>query len=278
MTIISILLQILLTIPLTIILNFLSKKDTRQIDKIIVPSIYILIVSALIPLVKEYVFLIVILEVLIRNFYITNIADNYNKESNTMFIINTILSTGLSIFVYIYYISKVDTVFPTAQEIKPFLWFMIGLYLLHVYKKNTKNNKLNIELKEPNEEYILVQYAKFKLKYDKIVNTKEQLLKNTLYSVMIYEDYKHSKLSRTIHEYIGYLLQKEINYGVMQIKSYNKISDEESIKIAIKEYEKKYKNDKSNNKFNKLLDKYNPEEIKIIKKIYDVIIEFNKNK
>ena len=41
MSIISILLQILLTIPLTIILNFLSKKETRQIDKIVIPTIYI---------------------------------------------------------------------------------------------------------------------------------------------------------------------------------------------------------------------------------------------
>ena len=68
MTLTTIILQILLTIPLTILLNHFQNHENNKINKIIIPSIYIIIISALVPTVKENIFLIVIFEIFIRNF------------------------------------------------------------------------------------------------------------------------------------------------------------------------------------------------------------------
>ena len=79
MTLTTIILQILLTIPLTIILNYFKKEENRRINQLIIPSLYIIIISALIPSVKENIFLIVVFEIFIRNFYITNIVNGNNE-------------------------------------------------------------------------------------------------------------------------------------------------------------------------------------------------------
>lgn len=64
----------------------------------------------------------------------------------------------------------------------------------------------------------------------------------------------------------------------MRIKSYNRISDEESIKITISNFEKELKNSKlkENEKINKLLKEYKIEEQQDIQNIYKDIIEFLK--
>ena len=89
--------------------------------RILIPSIYIIIVAALIPYVKENIFLIVIFEIFIRNFYITNVVNQDKEISNTVFIIEAIISIALSLFTYNFFIDQVETVVPDAESIKPFV-------------------------------------------------------------------------------------------------------------------------------------------------------------
>ena len=105
MTLTTIILQILLTIPLTIILNYFKKEENRRINQLIIPSLYIIIISALIPSVKENIFLIVVFEIFIRNFYITNIVNGNNEISTFTYIIESIISIAISLFTYNYFIS-----------------------------------------------------------------------------------------------------------------------------------------------------------------------------
>ena len=60
MTLISLVIQVLLTIPLTIILNYCKNKNNRKIDLILIPTIYMIIMTALIPSIKENAYLIVV--------------------------------------------------------------------------------------------------------------------------------------------------------------------------------------------------------------------------
>ena len=53
MTLSTIILQIILTIPLTIILNHFQKEENRRINQLLIPTIYMIIIAALIPAVKE---------------------------------------------------------------------------------------------------------------------------------------------------------------------------------------------------------------------------------
>ena len=95
---------------------------------------------------------------------------------------------------------------------------------------------------------------------------------------MIHEDYKTPKSYRNIKAYIGAVTKKETKYGIMQISSYERLSDEESIKMVVDNFEKQLKNNKlkENEKLNKLLTNYKPEDQQNIISIYNDIVEFTK--
>lgn len=280
MTLTTIILQILLTIPLTIILNYFQSKDNKKVNKLIIPSIYIIIISALIPSIKENIFLIVIFEIFIRNFYITNIVNRSNETGPMSFIIENLLSIGISLFVYNYFISNVETVIPNPEDIKGFVWFLIILYTVYLYNISTKD-KVVVEKTKTTKirtEKTIMQYAKFKNKYSNVIKTKNTLINNLTYAIMIFEDYKTPKIYRNINTYIGLITKKETKYGIMQISSFERLSDEDSIKMTISNFEKELKNTKlkENEKIDKLLSKYKQEEKEQIINIYNSIVEFSK--
>lgn len=280
MTLTTIILQILLTIPLTIILNYFQNRENRKINQLIIPSIYIIIISALVPSIKENVFLIVIFEIFIRNFYITNVISRSNESSAMSFIIENLISIGLSLFVYNYFISNVETVIPNPEDIKGFIWFLIILYTVYLYNLTTKDKKVveKANTAKIRTEKTIMQYAKFKNKYSNIIKTKNILINNLTYAIMIFEDYKTPKLYRNINAYIGAVTKKETKYGIMQIPSYERLTDEASIEMTISNFEKALKNSKlkENEKIDKLLTNYKQEEKEHILLIYKTIVEFSK--
>ena len=280
MTLFTIILQIILTIPLTIILIHYQKEENKQINQILIPSAYIIIISAVIPVVKENIFLIVVFEMFMRNFYITNIVNSNNEQSTSKYIINSLLSIALSLFTYNYFIGQVDSVIPNPNDIKEFVWFLIILYSLYLYNTLNKNKEKQNKVKTNTfkTEKIIMQYAKFKNQYASIIKSKNELVNNLTYAIMIHNDYKTPKIYRNINTYIGAITKKETNYGIMQIPSYERISDEESIKIVIADFEKKLKNSKlkENEKIEKLLSNFQTKEKEEIIKIYTDIKEFIK--
>ncbi len=280
MTLSTIILQIILTIPLTIILNRFQKEENRRINQLLIPSIYIIIISALIPSIKENIFLIVVFEIFIRNFYITNVVNGQNEISNITSILESVVSIALSLFTYNYFISNVDTVIPAPEDIKGFVWFLIIIYATYLYNLSSKN-KTKVEkvktIKRKTEKNIM-QYAKFKNLYASSVKSKNTLINTLVYSIMIFEDYKTPKIYRNINRYIGAVTKKETKYGIMQIPSYERLTDEESITKTIQEFELLLKNTKlkDEEKLDKLLSKYKPEEKLEIIAIYKEISEFIK--
>lgn len=280
MNLVTLIIQILLTIPLTIILNIFQNKENRRLNQIIIPTIYMILIAAFLPIVKENIFLIVIFEIFIRNFYITSVVNQEQKISNSMFILESLISIGLSLFTYNYFINQVNTVIPNPEEIKPFLWFLILLYMASLYKTLTKEKIILNKTKETKrkKEQSIMQYAKFKSQYSSIIKSKNELINNLTYAIMIFNDYKTPKLYRKIQSYIGALTKKETKYGIMQMKAYNYITDEESIKQAINNFEKQLKNTKlkENEQLEKILSNYPKEEKEEILTIYKEIISFNK--
>ncbi|HIS18366.1 MAG TPA: hypothetical protein IAC02_07160, partial [Candidatus Coprovivens excrementavium] len=78
--------------------------------------------------------------------------------------------------------------------------------------------------------------------------------------------------------YFGAITKKETEYGIMRIKSFNHLTDEESIKLTISQFEKQLKNSKLKEKdqIDKLLASYKTDEQEQIKTIYQEITSFNK--
>ncbi len=280
MNLITLIIQMILTIPLTIILNVFKAKENRRLNHILIPSMYIIIIAALMPMVKENIYLIVIFEIFVRNFYITNITNQDVEVSNTMFIFESLLSIALSLFTYNYFIGAVESVIPNPEDIKPFIWFLIVIYIVGLYKLSTKGKleKEKTKTTTRKKEQIIMQYAKYKNMYSSIVKSKNEVINNLTYAIMIHNNYQNPKIYRNINAYIGAVTKKETEYGIMRIKSYNRISDEESIKITISNFEKELKNSKlkENEKINKLLKEYKIEEQQDIQNIYKDIIEFLK--
>lgn len=280
MTLMTLIAQILLTIPLTIILKYFNKKENRLINHLIIPTVYIIIISALIPQVSTNIFLIVIFEIFIRNFYVTNITGEETEISKTSFLLESILSIAISLFTYNYFISKVDTVIPNPEDIKGFIWFLIIIYIVSLYNMSTKNKKSLVESKKKilKTEKVIMQYAKFKNLYYDVIKSKNNIINNLTYAIMINEEYKNPTAYRKVKENFNAILRKEYPYGIMQEKSPYRVSDKDSIINAINRFEKILKNTelKEKEQVEKVLNNY-PEEDKInIMNIYTIITDFNK--
>lgn len=277
MTLATLIIQILLTLPLTFIINTLSKKDNNTIHRIIVPTVYTIILAALIPSIKENIFLIVIFELFIRNFYISNFS---NKANNiTKFLIEALLSVALCLFTYNQFISKIDNVLPTPESIKPFLWFLMIVYIYTLCKPQiNKVNQMIPEKRTVDKENTIMLFAKYKNKYHKVIKTKNTLITNLVYSIMIYNGITKPTALRKATELKGIITTKPVPYGIMQVTSKIKITDEESIGIVVSNFEKQIKNSKlkENDKVDKLLSEYNNESKQEIKEIYNEINEFLK--
>ena len=52
MTLTTLMTQLILTIPLTFIIGYINKKENNTINKIIFPTVYMILISAL-PLIEE---------------------------------------------------------------------------------------------------------------------------------------------------------------------------------------------------------------------------------
>ena len=276
MNLTTLILQIIFTIPLTILLSSFNKKDNRALNYILIPTIYIIVI----PSIKTNIFLIVIFEIFIRNFYVTNIVNRDLRISIKSFLIESLLSVALSLFTYNYFISKVDTVVPDPEEIKAFLWFLLIIYCIYLYKTFNKDKQVIKEnkAKNNNKEQIIVKYAKFKNMYSSYIKTEKDIIKNMIYAIMIYNDNQNPKLYRNIREYIGMITKKETSYSIMQIPSFNKIKDEEGIELTVSDFENRIKSKriKEQDQIDKLLSSYNPKAKEEILKIYNEIIEFEK--
>jgi hypothetical protein len=262
------------------ILSYFNKKENRRLNQLLIPTVYIILIAALIPIVKENIFLIVVFEIFIRNFYITNIINNEKEVNNTTFIIESLLSIIISVLTYNLFISKVDTVIPDPESIRPFIWFLIILFIIYLYRISTKDLIIKRESKKTTykREKNILQYAKFKNKYSYIVKSKNNKINNTLYAIMVYNDYNTPQIKRSINAYIGLITKRETKYGIMQVSSFERLSDEDSILFVLNDFERKVKSNKSKTKdiFDILTTSYSEKEKQDIKKIYDDIVGFSK--
>ena len=275
MNILVLFIQILLVIPLFCILEYFNKKNINIIEKVLIPVCYILIVSGICPELKNNIYFIVIFEVILHEFY-----NNYFKEIVTYnkkdYFIEIILSILLSLIVYYYYINKVKYVLPNPQEFRPFIFFLIIIFIYTLIKNNIEFKKKEKESNfiDKKREYVIVEYAKLKNKYYKIVKTSNKDIERLIYSIMIYENYKNPLVIRKIKLIINRFSNRNKNkYGIMQVESSKELTDEESIKAVLKDISK----EKEKNIVNIISNRYeDPFYKKDILDIYIELKEFEK--
>jgi hypothetical protein len=290
MNIATLLIYIVASIILNIILNKIEKKKLDNIiDYIVISNIYILILSGLFDFYKltsnnDNIFIIILFQVLGKILFLTLIKERTNLKNNNYNIKKYLITLVTGYLINTLIINKVDNIFPSSDTIKLLIWlFIIGYTLLYIKK--------NIDIKVPidnnvsfyqDKEYIVMQYAKYKTKYNSIISSKYDYINQLTYSIMIYENYNKPELIRKIDLLKYKLFHEENKFGIMQIDKKQPITDEESIELSIKKIEKLYATNIKDKvgeleivKF--LIKKYYKKDIKEIISIYQTISKFNKN-
>lgn len=274
-----IVLEILLAILLFIVMQVIKSREGTL--RYLLPNIYIIVVASIFKELKNYTFIVIILYLLfdIINEYIISNKETLIDEKN--YYKDTLLTFIISIIVYNFYLLKVDDAFIDMNQFKNFIWVLIILYIYQILKKSKKTNPK----KEKNDydirfrEYVILNYAKFKNKYNYLIKNKNKTIENILYSFIIYENYINSGLNKYIRM-IKYRLNNLNVYGIMQVNSNKYLSDEESIVIIKNKIVNKYNKIKNtdNNIIEDLIKiKYSDKfVIKEIIKINDIIEKFNK--
>ena len=274
---------IVLGIILFIIINYIDIKYKINRREWLILSIIFMLVFAgiLVRLGINYtsdIFLVFVFMMLADIFYNSYILeqDFFSKEDKNIYYYILLIIIGFIINQE--FINKVEEVFLTGEDLRLIIWFLVFIYL---YKFSISKNILSTNIKENtkfiSKDSILISYVKLKEKYYEECNYDNKDISNIIYSIMIYENKKRSKLLRKIDNF-NYKINGGIKkLGIMQVESKKFITDSESINITYKKITKlydKYNKKKDKNISFKVLDDYLKEESNNVKYIYEIIRKF----
>ena len=276
------LIYIILGIILFIIIKYIENKYKINRREWLIFSIIIMLLFAgiLVRLGINYtsdIFLIFVFMMLTDIFYNSYILeqDFFSKEDKNIYYYILLIIIGFIINQE--FINRVEEVFLTGEDLRLIIWFLVIIYLykFSISKNILSNNKETTKF--ISKDSILISYVKLKEKYYEECNYDNKDISNIIYSIMIYENKKRSKLLRKIDNF-NYKINGGIKkLGIMQVESKKFITDSESINITYKKITKlydKYNKKKDKNVSIKVLDDYLKEESNNVKYIYEVIKKF----
>lgn len=288
MSINTLIIYIISSFILNLILTKLeTKKKDNILDYIIISNIYIIILSGIFDFYQlitnnDNIFLIILFLVIGNILYLTLVKERSVLKNNDYNLKKYLITLATSYLINILIINKVDNIFPSIENIKLIIWLFIIGYLLLYLKKNIEikvptNNNLSFH---QDKEYIVMQYAKYKNKYNHLVTSKYQEINLLLYSIMVYENYNKPELIRKLDTLKYKLFRETGKFGIMQLEKKQPITDEESIDLSKKKLERIYTTnckDKQNDKtiIQLLIKKYYKKDIKELEIIYQTIKNFN---
>lgn len=286
-----ILFDFILAVPLFFLLNWFEQKKNGttfeiNLTHIGVSLIYLVLVVGFLELIglsyfTQNIFLIVFLEAIYRFIYLHYVWEResfVNRKAYFMIFVITIL---LAYLLDVSFLSKVETVFPDANEMKTVIWLLIILFLYLSFKDQVrldfmKESTITFAKKK---EYVVTSYAKLKMKYhNEVAKFKNKQVIPLFYAMMVYENYQHPPVVRYVRE--RFFGRKQNTYGVMQILSFVPLTDLQSIEKSMDRIEqimKKSKMTKSNFDAAKILKEYyhKDEIISNITAIYQDILSFD---
>ena len=286
MTLLQIIYYFIVALGLFFILNYFNKLDIKTPSVIIlIPIIYLFLISELPYLNKDLIYLVIPIEMLIRIYYTKSVLNQEEKIDKDYYIQTYGLSFILSYLLTEILLTKVNTILPTAEEIRIGIWFFTVLFLYKIL-----NGKISFQLEKQEaktlkikEEAIVVKYARFKNQYSHLIKSKDKNRNLLVYAMMIYEDRNRSQFLRNLDRLHYRFTGKVMKMGIMQVETNKEITDEESIKIVLRNLDKiqkemqSNKNSKKQNIHLEVLKEYYQEEEKVntILTIYDTLDCFN---
>ena len=271
--------EILLALLLFIMMEVIKNKTKEDSLIYLFPNIYLILVASVFTSLKNYTLIILILYLLldIINTYVLSQKESLIEDS--IYFKNILITFIIGLIIYNFYLLPVDNAFFNINEFKNFIWVLVILYLYQLFKNsNMKDKKIIKDNHDKHfQEYVILNYAKFKNKYSYLIKVKNKDIENVLYSMIIYESLVNSGLSKYLKRIRNRINQVNI-YGIMNVNSNHFITDEESIVIVKDKLVKKYHHLKKDCNYLELIKvKYQDKEsIFEIKKILKIIEDFNK--
>ena len=271
--------EILLALLLFIMMEVIKKKTKEDSLIYLFPNIYIILVASIFTSLKNYTLIILILYLLldIINTYVLSQKESLIEDS--IYFKNILITFIIGLIIYNFYLLPVDNAFFNINEFKNFIWVLVILYLYQLFKNSNIKDKKIIKNNYDKyfQEYVILNYAKFKNRYSYLIKVKNKDIENVLYSMLIYESLVNSGLSKYLKRIRNRINQVNI-YGIMNVNSNHFITDEESIVIVKDKLVKKYHHlKKDSNTLELIKVKYQDKEsIFEINKILKIIEDFNK--
>lgn len=266
-----------------IVLESIKNKYKLQEEQVIFFSlIFLLFIAGIFNTISENIFIVSIFYWIAKMTYISNfLGKDYFSNKKDIKISLIIMISAFLINKYI--INEVDNIFLSPSEYKTIIWIFIFIYIYKFINNKSINNKEYDELEEKcmlNKKSIVMNYAKFKLKFDDEITNIEPLVRLVIYTIMIYENYNRPLIIRKLDNLMFKINNTNKKLGIMQIKSKKLIDDVDSIRIVCKKIELIY-NKKSNPKNKKedigllVLNGYYKKLNDNTEFIYEVLKEFN---
>ena len=265
------------------IISFMENKySLTKLHKLIFSNICMIIIAGVLcefgGHYTDNIFLLFVFMMITDVFYSNYFAgrDFFDREEKKIYYYILLIISGFIINQE--FINRVNQVFMTGEDLRLILWFLIIIFL---YKFMVNNNILGESLKNNNKKMsvdsVLVSFAKLKHKfYDECLYDNKDI-SNMIYTIMIYENNRRSKLVRNIDNFKFKINGEKRRLGIMQVESKKFITDSESIEIVHKKINKLYdkaKSSKNNDISSFVFDSYSKNDSESLKYIYDIICKF----
>lgn len=172
-------------------------------------------------------------------------------------------------------INKVNDVFLSGNDLKLIIWLLIILYLYKFFKNNDVKNVTEVDERVISKEKIVINYAKFKIRFGEEIALKEANLKLIVYSIMILGDYRRGEFLRKIDNLIFKLSLKPRKLSIMQINSKKFITDYDGIELVCKKIGKISEKCKTvKNSYKEIFKSYDKENCDTLNYIYEELNKF----
>lgn len=265
------------------IISFMENKySLTKLHKLIFSNICMIIIAGVLcefgGHYTDNIFLLFVFMMITDVFYSNYFAgrDFFDREEKKIYYYILLIISGFIINQE--FINRVNQVFMTGEDLRLILWFLIIIFL---YKFMVNNNILGESLKNNNKKMsvdsVLVSFAKLKHKfYDECLYDNKDI-SNMIYTIMIYENNRRSKLVRNIDNFKFKINGEKRRLGIMQVESKKFITDSESIEIVHKKINKLYdkaKSSKNNDISSFVFDSYSKNDSESLKYVYDIICKF----
>lgn len=272
---------IILGIIFFFILGFISSRySITKLEKMVFSIILLMITSGIcfrlgIPYTRDIFFVFVfllIIDIIYQSYYLEK--DFFDKgEGNVKYYLFLIF---LGLLINYEFINEVGSVFLTGEDLRIVLWFLVIIFLYKFFQNNNIFVSKDTNNKRMSSESVLVNYAKLRYQYHDDCNYDNKDLVNLLYSIMIYNNSKRSKLLRKYDYFMFRLNGNSRPLGIMQVESKKFITDSESIDIVYKKLVKlgEKKNSKSKVNINDVIKAYGKDKADDIQYIFDIVSKF----